>query len=95
MTLAATAQRLIEANGEAVVFMAPATTPAFNPVTGAPQTPVAPDPVTGSGVPTRYKAHEVDGSTILAEDVRLLVGVGGPYPRARLVRVSSRATASA
>lgn len=80
MSLAATALQLIERFGESVTLTPPPVTPAFNPVTGAAQTAEPAEPIVGDGVPTRYKAHEVDGAVILAEDVRLLLGVNGSVP---------------
>lgn len=80
MSLAQTALQLIQKFGEPVTLTPPPTTPAFDPVTGAAQAGVAATPIVGDGVPTRYKAHEVDGAVILAEDVRLLLGVLGSIP---------------
>ena len=51
----------------------PPTTPAFNPITGAAQTPSGSSTVIGSGYPSAYHKSEIDGVTIKAGDIRLVL----------------------
>jgi len=73
MSLAATASKLLAANGEGVTITFPPSTPAFDPVTGAPQTPSAPQTVTGNGYPAGYTGSEIDGEAIKAGDIKLIL----------------------
>lgn len=82
MSLAATASRLLAANGEAVTITFPPSTPAFNPVTGAAQTPTASQTITGSGYPAGYEGSEIDGETIKAGDVKLILEKVSTRPEA-------------
>lgn len=73
MSLATTASKLLASNGEAVTLTFPPTTPAFDPITGAPQTPSAATTVTGNGYPSAYKKSEIDGEVIKSGDIKLIL----------------------
>lgn len=73
MSLATTASKLLASNGEAVTLTFPPSTPAFDPITGAPQTPSASEVVTGNGYPSAYKKSEIDGEVIKAGDIKLIL----------------------
>jgi hypothetical protein len=80
MSLAATASKLLAANGEGVTITFPPSTPAFDPVTGAAQTPSAAQTVTGNGYPAGYTASEIDGEAIKAGDIKLILEKVGTRP---------------
>lgn len=73
MSLANTASKLLASNGEAVTLTFPPSTPAFDPITGAAQTPSASATVTGNGYPSGYKKTEIDGEVIKAGDIKLIL----------------------
>ena len=73
MSLADTAANLLLKNGEAVVIEYTPTTPAYNPITGAPQTASSPVTVTANGYPSGYKNSEIDGNVIKAGDIKLIL----------------------
>ena len=73
MSLATTASKLLASNGEAVTLTFPPSTPAFDPITGAPQAPSASEVVTGNGYPSAYRKSEIDGNVIKAGDIRLIL----------------------
>jgi hypothetical protein len=73
MSIAETASKLLARYGEAVAMTMPPSTPAFNPVTGAAQTPSASTTVIGFGYPSAYRKGEIDGVTIKAGDIRLIL----------------------
>lgn len=73
MSIADTASRLLATYGEAVTITTPPTTPAFNPITGAAQTPSGGGTITGFGYPSAYRKSEIDGDVIKAGDIRLLL----------------------
>jgi hypothetical protein len=73
VSLAATASKLLAANGEAVTITFAPSTPAFDPVTGAAQTPSVPQTITGNGYPAGYVGSEIDGEVIKAGDIKLIL----------------------
>jgi len=73
MSLADTASALLEKNGEPVVIDFPPTTPAYDPITGAAQSPVAGASITANGYPSAYQNREIDGTVIQANDIRLIL----------------------
>lgn len=80
MSLADTASRLLATQGEAVAFIFQPATPAFDPITGAAQTPSAADTSSGYGYASAYKRNEVDGTTIKSGDIKLIVELTSPKP---------------
>lgn len=73
MSIAQTAARLLEAYGEPISIVFPPATPAFDPVTGEPQTPSSDTTITGNGYPSSYRDSEIDGDVIQVSDVRLIL----------------------
>lgn len=73
MSIAQTASRLLEQYGEPVSIVFPSATPAFDPITGQPQTPGASTTITGFGYPSAYRDSEIDGDVIRAGDIRLVL----------------------
>lgn len=73
MSLADTASALLAKNGEPVVVSYALATPAYDPITGEPQAPSASVTATANGYPSAYKSKDIDGDTIRANDVRLIL----------------------
>lgn len=73
MSLANTASKLLASNGEAVTITYAPSTPAYDPITGAAQTPSAATTVTGNGYPSGYKKGEIDGEVVKAGDIKLIL----------------------
>jgi hypothetical protein len=72
VSLASTASHLLTKYGEAVRFTYNVGEES-DPATGAVLTAGTPTNVDGYGYPGRYSANEVDGTNILAGDIRLVV----------------------
>ena len=89
MSLADTASKLLAKNGEPVTIQFPGT-PGFDPITGDPTTAVPGQTIACKGYPSRYKSSEIDGSTIISGDVRLIMELVTPRPT-----VNSTATVDA
>ena len=70
--LALTASKLLAAKGEpvTVTFVGGGAT---DPITGAAETPAADVTYTGNGYPSQYMQKDIDGTNILAGDVRLIL----------------------
>lgn len=73
MSLANTASALLAKNGEAVTITFAPSTPAYDPITGAAQTPSTSTTVTGNGYPSGYNKGEIDGEVIKAGDIKLIL----------------------
>ena len=70
--LQSTATRLLQSNGQSVTFRYE-TGEVINPATGTVTTPASEETVPGFGVAINYKNAEIDGQTVLASDLKLLV----------------------
>ena len=83
--IAESAALLLAREGETVSIAFPGT-PAFDPVTGAAQTPTAATTVTGKGYPSQYRKSELGAgdqngqTTIQSGDIRLTLEKITPRP---------------
>lgn len=77
--LAATASKLLAAKGEPVTItlLGGGTT---DPITGEPVTPATDTDYTGNGYPSQYMQKDIDGTNIIAGDVRLIMELIGQRP---------------
>lgn len=73
------AAELLAREGETITISFPGTPP-FDPVTGAAQTPTAATTVTAKGYPGQYRKSELDQTTIISGDVRLVLEYITPRP---------------
>ncbi len=78
-SIAATASKLLAAKGEPVTitFVGGGTS---DPITGEAQTPAANTDYTGNGYPSQYMQKDINGTNIIAGDVRLILELIGQRP---------------
>ena len=79
--LAATAATLIQDNGQAVTFTYE-TGEAINPATGVVTTPASETEVSGYGVSLNFMASEINGTTVIAGDMKLICNAVATKPQA-------------
>lgn len=75
MSLADTAADLLDRFGETLTVTYQPSTPAYDPITGEPQTPSASNTATSKGYAGNYNSSDIDGDLIKANDVRLILQV--------------------
>lgn len=72
MSLSDTATALLARNGEAVVISY-TNAEVRNPATGEITTPGTTVTLNGYGYPSRYRAHEIDGTVVKHSDTKLIL----------------------
>lgn len=77
---AQTAARLLASKGELVSIQFPNTLPT-DPITGATVLATAPTVIQANGYPSQYMQKDIDGSNILAGDVRLILELIAQRPQ--------------
>ena len=76
--LIATAQKLLDANGEAVKIESPSQAGGIDPLTGDPLPPVAGTTIDTMGYLGKYTSQEIDGTNIQVNDGKLIVAATSP-----------------
>jgi hypothetical protein len=66
--------------GEPVIIEFPGT-PGFDPITGEPIQEIAGEDITAFGYPAGYVQSDIDGTVIIAGDIRLTLELISPRPR--------------
>ena len=69
---AESAAKLLAKNGEPVTISFPGTE-GYDPITGAPVTPIPGQQITANGYPGKYISNDIDGTNIRANDIRLIL----------------------
>ena len=77
---AETAARLLASKGELVSIQFP-NAPSSDPITGAPISTSAPTVIQANGYPAQYMQKDVDGTNIMAGDVRLILELIAQRPQ--------------
>lgn len=80
MSVTQRAARLLREQGELVTFSVAGATPAFDPITGQAQQADPPTMFTAYGYPSKYHRNEVDGESVRAGDVRLVLERASTQP---------------
>jgi hypothetical protein len=76
--LIATAQKLLDTNGEAVVIQSPNQSGGIDPITGDPLPPLAGTTINAMGYLGKYQSQEIDGTNIQTNDGKLIVAATNP-----------------
>lgn len=77
--------------GEPVTIEFPGT-PGFDPITGEPIQEIAGQDVNAYGYPAGYASQDVDGTVVLASDIRLTLELITPRPRVGCMAVVNGTT---